>query len=565
LKMDTFEHPEWFWGLLPVAAILLAIMIVFKRRQSRLLTYYSPANLAKMGLSDSLKQAFARFSWWCLGMIALLVALANPRIAGADKDVEILGSDVVFVLDISRSMRVEDIAPSRLHVARQFLEKLISEIPGERVGLVFFAGAAYVQMPLSADHAAAKMFIRQASPDLISNQGTAIGAALSVAADLFDDEANTGRTLVLVTDGEDHEPEAMKKAGEVSSDGIDVLIIGVGTSEGGVVPQDPSSLSGDDENSFVLSRMSPEVLRRIAKETKGQFMILQNNSEELIRKILSQLQDKEKTKRAVQLRTAYTSLYLWPLGIAILCFMAFLVWPFRGLFLRRNSLVTMVLFFTVPLVNLQGQSFQREMKKGEKAFDEGDFQRAITHFGAAAKGDGEARALFNRGTSRMADGDLSGAQEDLEKVIKISKDSSLLADASYQLGNVLLREENWEAAEKQFIKSLKWKPGDPRAAHNLMFSRKKKQETSKEDPSDPNNSKDQQSNEADNDASSGENNEAQQNKQPRPASGQEQNSSQKMSKKEAEKLLEAMQKEEAKARARQKMNGSSSEKSGKNW
>ncbi len=563
--MDTFEHPEWFWGLLPVAAILLAIMIVLKRRQRRLLAYYTPSNLEKMGLLDSLKQTSIRFGFWWIGMVALLVALANPRIAGADKEVDILGSDVVFVLDISRSMRVEDIAPSRLHVAKQFLEKLLTEIPGERVGLVFFAGAAYVQMPLSADHAAAKMFIRQASPDLISNQGTAIGDALSVAAELFDDERNTGRTLVLVTDGEDHEPEAMKKAAKVSSEGVDVLIIGVGTREGGIVPQDAVSLSSDNEDSFVMSSMSPKVLQQIAKETEGEFMMLQNNSEELIRNILTQLQDKEKAKRSVQLRTAYTSLYQWPLGFAILCFMVFVVWPFRGLFLRKKSMVTMILFFLLQLGSLQGQSYQREMKKGEKAFDEGDFQRAITHFGAAAKGDGEARALFNRGTSRMADGDLSGAKNDLEKVLQMAKDSSLLAEASYQLGSVHLREEDWESAEKQFIKTLKWRPGDPKAAHNLMFSRKKKQEAPKEDSSDSKNSKDQQPNESDGDGSSGENNEAQQNNQPRSTPGQEQNNAQKMSKQEAEKLLEAMQKEEAKARARQKMEGPSSGRSGKNW
>jgi len=147
----------------------------------------------------------------------------------------------------------------------------------------------------------------------------------------------------------------------------------------------------------------------------------------------------------------------------------------------------------------------------------------------------------------------------------MAKDSSLLAEASYQLGSVHLREEDWDSAEKQFIKTLKWRPGDPKAAHNLMFSRKKKQEAPKEDSSDSKNSKDQQPNESDGDGSSGENNEAQQNNQPRSTPGQEQNNAQKMSKQEAEKLLEAMQKEEAKARARQKMEGPSSGRSGKNW
>jgi tetratricopeptide (TPR) repeat protein len=551
-----FEHPEWFWGFLPWTALLIGLYFLIRSDRNRLAAHYSTVMLQRMGISPGNKAHWIRYGWFMAGLGFLLVALANPRTPGRAKEVDIQGSDVVLVLDISRSMRVKDVAPDRLKRSTLFLEQLLSQIPGERVGLVFFAGSAYVQMPLTTDHAAALLFLRQASPEQMTNQGTAIGDALDLAAGVFDDERPSGRTLILLSDGEDHYPETMELASRLPSLGIDFFALGIGTRQGGIVPGDGASAA--NEGQPVISRFSPDNLNKLAREADGRFFDLNEDESTAMQALVDHMAQAEKTKRAVMIRSDYLLWYQIPLGLAFICLLFYFVWP---LSLKSKTGLTgawMLIFFLTSTSGFS-QNFNRQMRKGAEAFDQSAHAQAETHFEKAGTPDGDWRAVFNRGTTRMAKGDAAGAAADFEQVIKNDTSASMRSDAWYQSGLLASREENWEKAIHGFTQSLKEKPGRTDAAHNLLLARKRQKQAEEEkkqqeaDQQKGNQNGDNQQNNASGGSQSEDDKESSK-AQP-----------QAMTPQNVERLLEAIQKEENKVQNRMGRQSGRPDRSQKNW
>lgn len=240
-----------------------------------------------------------RYSPWLFNFKFLLLALAfafgvlavmGLRKPGGSDGIKREGIDVVFALDLSKSMLAQDIAPSRLERAKEFISKMLNAMPQNHVGLVWFAGKAYVQMPLSGDHSAAQMFVADASPDIIPMKGTVISDALDESLKAFGEREAKYKAVILISDGEDHDEKALEISKTLSQRGLMVNTIGIGSAAGTYIPDDSTGANKVDEESgqIIVSRLNEKLLRQIASNTNGVYVQL-NNSSDAVKAVTEQL------------------------------------------------------------------------------------------------------------------------------------------------------------------------------------------------------------------------------------------------------------------------------------
>lgn len=315
--MFRYEHPEHLWLLAAVPLLALLVSVYWFWRKNA---------MTKLGNVERVMPGFSAAKFWlknallALGLALLAIAWANPQLGAKKQTVTQEASDVFIALDISQSMLCEDMAPSRLELAKVFSQKLVQALEGERIGLIFFAGNAFLQMPLSTDYGFILQSIQSAAPDLITEQGTAIPAAIEVAKKSFGYEPGGGRAIVLVTDGEDHDEGAVDKADQAFDDGIVTYAVGAGTLGGGPIPT--GSLGGsqykrDENGEIVRTKLNENLLRKIALAGGGQaFNISQGDAAiSVLRREVDNLQKRELEVRSF---AEFESWYQWFLLPALL-------------------------------------------------------------------------------------------------------------------------------------------------------------------------------------------------------------------------------------------------------
>ncbi|MDH3648705.1 MAG: VWA domain-containing protein [Saprospiraceae bacterium] len=317
--MFRFEHQEYLIylvGLVPLMILFYLGWIWYRRQQAtlgdmRLIT----------GLTPSLSLPRKK---WAIGLACvifglLVVAWANPQWGAKREKVDVKAADIFLAFDISNSMYVQDVPPNRLEQAKRFTEKLTNKLRGERIGLILFAGNAYLQMPLTTDYAAAQLFIRSASPELAGTQGTAIGDAISTAMEYFDQNEKFHRTLIIISDGEDHDTEALEEATAAFSHGLQIFTVGVGTAEGGHVPimvDGRQDWKRDQQGQPVQSRINEVLLRAVAEAGGGSYYNL-GTQQNILEGIDEKVDEMEKREIQEHSFTAYESYFQVFLGLAI--------------------------------------------------------------------------------------------------------------------------------------------------------------------------------------------------------------------------------------------------------
>ena len=201
----------------------------------------------------------------------------NPKIGTKIETISRAGVDVVFALDVSKSMLAEDIAPNRLDKSKQLITQIIDKLGSDRVGIIIYAGNAYPLLPITTDHGAAKMFLQNANPDLVSSQGTAINEALDLAKTYYNNDEQTNRFLFIISDGEDHQDDASSAIAQATKDGIKTYTIGIGTEKGGPIPlKDRGVLQGykkDSKGEVVITKMNESTLKEIADNGNGKYLL----------------------------------------------------------------------------------------------------------------------------------------------------------------------------------------------------------------------------------------------------------------------------------------------------
>jgi len=305
--MFRFEQPFYLYLLILVPFILGLFFLLLKWKKARLNKFGDAEVVERLMPEWSVKREWLKTSLFSTSLLFLLIALANPQWGTRKQKVKAKSADIVIALDISQSMLATDISPNRMEKAKRFSSELIKNLKGERLGLIFFAGSAYLQMPLTGDYAATELFIKSANPKQAGTQGTVITDAINLTESIFSSDSPYQKALVLITDGENHESEAIEAA------------IGVGSQEGAPVPfkEKGKEFYKKDKSGFpIKSKLNVALLQEIAEAANGKFYLLDDGFS-LTKKIVNDLSKIEKQEVEQRSFTDYNSYFQYLLGLAL--------------------------------------------------------------------------------------------------------------------------------------------------------------------------------------------------------------------------------------------------------
>ena len=319
--MYKLEEPIYFYflAIIPIMIVIFLLVLWWKKRTQR--KFSNPELLEKLAPNTSTFKSALKLIMLMLGMAFLIISLVNPKMGSKLKTVKREGVDVVFALDVSKSMLAEDIAPNRLEKAKEIISKIIDKLGSDRVGVIIYAGNSYPLLPITTDHAAANMFLQNADPDMVSSQGTAINEALELAKTYYNNDEQTNRFLIIISDGEDHQEETKQVAQNLSNEGVKIYTVGVGTEKGGPIPM---RLNGnmigykkDNKGETVITKLTPEVLEGIADSGNGRY-INGNVTENPVKQISEIIANAQKSEFETKQFSDYKDQFQWFLGIGIL-------------------------------------------------------------------------------------------------------------------------------------------------------------------------------------------------------------------------------------------------------
>jgi Ca-activated chloride channel family protein len=305
-----FQYPQAFW-LLALLPLFIAFFLMYRRWKGKAIKKAGEEQLIRRLYPDhSSFKTVLKFSILMIAFVCGCIALANPRKPDASSAEARKGIDIVMALDVSNSMKATDIAPDRLSRAQQFISKLIDNLQDDRIGLVVFAGNAYAQMPLTFDREAAKMYTTTASPNNISAQGTSISDALKKSDLLFGEQTDRFRSVILITDGETHDDDALQSAKEMAAKGVMINTVGIGSPEGSTITDSNGVQKRDAAGQVVISKLNEQILQEIARTTNGVYVHLQN-SDAAVSTVMGQFSQIEKKALGDTSLYTYTPLYGW--------------------------------------------------------------------------------------------------------------------------------------------------------------------------------------------------------------------------------------------------------------
>lgn len=318
--MYQLEEKIWFWalGVIPVIILFFLVLQIWKKSTQN--KFANKQILKRLSPNQSLFKSILKVIVLCLAFACFAMALVNPKIGTKLETVKREGVDIVFAVDVSKSMLAEDIAPNRLEKSKQLVTQIINNLASDRVGIIAYAGKAYPQLPITTDYAAAKMFLQNMNTDMLSSQGTAINEAIKLAKTYFDNEEQTNRVLIIISDGEDHSEDAVNVAEEASDEGIRILTIGVGDEKGGPIPIKKNGIllnyKKDNKGETVITRLNEEVLKSIADEANGVY-INGSNTDVVVENIREILNGMEKTEFEAKQFSDFKDQFQWFLGFGI--------------------------------------------------------------------------------------------------------------------------------------------------------------------------------------------------------------------------------------------------------
>ncbi len=317
--MIRFENIEFLYALLliPVFIVLYFMMVYWKRKA--IASLGDTHLIAKLMPQRSTSRPFIKFILVLFAFGFLIIGLTNPQIGSKLEKAQRKGIDLIIALDVSNSMMAQDIKPNRLQASKQAITNLIDKLKGDRIGIVVFAGHAYTQLPITTDYAAAKMFLSSISPDIIPIQGTAIGEAITLSAKSFS-ENDHNKAIIIISDGENHEGNALEETKNALDLGIRVYTIGMGLPEGGPIPNYvDGQLSGykkDKDNNIVTTKLNEVMMQQIAAAGDG-YYVRANNSQAGLNRIFEEIDKLEESEFETQVFSDYEDRFQYFIAVAL--------------------------------------------------------------------------------------------------------------------------------------------------------------------------------------------------------------------------------------------------------
>jgi Ca-activated chloride channel family protein len=337
--MFRFENENYLYGLIIIPVFILGYILLYYAAKKRWRQFGDEALMNRLMPLRSFSMQTIKFSLLMAALACFILALANPQVGSTLEKGTRKGVDIMIAMDISNSMLAEDIQPNRLQASKMALSRFIDQLKGDRIGLVVFAGKSFVQLPITSDYAAAKMFVNYVNPRLISEQGTDIAAAIDLAAVSLLPETRDGnsdlsklsqlnsKVILVVSDGEDHFPEAVDMAAQARKLGITVHTIGIGDVRGVPIPdgRGPNSFKKDLEGNTVITRLNEQVLKEIAAAGGGIY-VHASNANMGFETILDKINNMNKVDLKEVTFSRYESKYQYPLALGLIFLLIELIW-----------------------------------------------------------------------------------------------------------------------------------------------------------------------------------------------------------------------------------------------
>lgn len=327
--MYRFQHIELLPALAVIPLLIFLFVWVIRWKKNTIKKIGDTALVSQLIKGYSANQFLVKFILSVLAISSIILGIMNLQKPGKMENIARKGVDVIIALDVSKSMLAEDSKPNRLEVAKQLVNKLMSRLQNDRIGLVLFAGRAYLQMPLTTDHGAARMYVHNAGPEVVPTQGTVIGEALRLSNAAFNSKDKKYKAVVLITDGEDHDPASLQVAQELAGNAIMINTVGIGSPEGAPI-MDPATneYKKDLQGNTVISKLNEGSLQQLAQSTKGVYVRL-TDPEQAVATIMQQLSLIEKTDLEDSAFKDFKSFFQWFLAAALLLLLVEFFFPER--------------------------------------------------------------------------------------------------------------------------------------------------------------------------------------------------------------------------------------------
>ena len=563
--MLSFQHYNYFIVLAAIPLLLVLFFVVLNWKK-RTIKKIGDANLVKEMIKNHSPQKFAlKFILILFAFTAGVFALVNLRSPQGVEQVNRNGIDIMIALDVSKSMLAQDIKPNRLERAKQAISKLIDKLSNDRIGIVVFAGKAYLQMPLTGDHGAAKMYLSSASTDVVPTQGTVISDALKMCYSSFNSKEKKYKAVVLISDGEDHDEGALKIAGDMADEGIVINTVGIGSSQGSTfIDELTNQPKTDNEGNIVITKLNEEELQKIAEKGNGSYQLF-SNTDELVNKLDAQLSSMDQRTVVEDSLVNYENYFPYFLMLALLLLVIELFISERKKIQNIKSTVNqkgialtslfLISYFLFPLTST-AQNEKALIKKGNDAYEKKEYENAITNYKQATeKSPANSTAQYNLGNALYKNKKTDEAVQAFDNAIENAESKEDKSKSFYNKGVVLQNNHKLPECIEAYKKALKLNQQDEDARQNLQKAlQQQKQEEQKKDNKEqkkPKEDKKQKEKEKQKDE--------EQNKQPKPQPS-------KLTKQDAEEKLKALLQQEKNLQDRlRKVNTATSSKPEKDW
>ena len=302
--MFRFAHPEYLYLLFILPALLFFYIYIAKARKRAMKKYGAPELISSLMPEVSPKRILMKYLFIFLAITVVIFIIAGPQFGSKLETVKRQGIEVMVCLDVSNSMLAQDISPNRLEKAKQMLSRLTDDMDNDKIGLIVFAGDAFTQIPITADYISAKMFLPSINPAMVSTQGTAIGSAINLSMRSFTPNENSSKTIVIITDGENHEGDAVKAATAAAEKGVKVNVIGIGLPKGSPIPISRNDYMKDNTGNVVITQLNETMCQEIAQAGNGLY-VRADNTNTALRALQSELSKMSKSEVESQVYSEY--------------------------------------------------------------------------------------------------------------------------------------------------------------------------------------------------------------------------------------------------------------------
>ena len=547
--MLQFQYILLLAGLVLVPVIFAMYLYARAKKKAAIKKIGDAQLVAQLMKQYSSRSFVQKFLLATVAMAAMVVALANLRRPGSSENVSRAGIDVMIALDVSKSMLAQDVSPSRLERAKQMLSRLIDKLGNNRIGIVIFAGKAYLQMPITGDLTAAKMYLGSADTESVPTQGTVIGDALKMCNASFNSKEKKYKAVVLISDGEDHDEAADEIAKQMSNDGVVIYTVGIGSTAGSpIIDEATGQMKQDAQGNTVISKLNEGALRSIAEKGNGGYM-LYNNTESVASTIASQLATMDQRAVKDDSLTNYESYYQWFLALALVLLLTELFISEMKTNRQKKLKPVAATLLMMMALTANAQSDKQTIKEGNEEYKKANYPGAATAYNKVVQKNPEnVTAQYNLGNALYKADKKAEAVTAYDKSISKLEKPTEKSNAYFNKGVVLQNDKKLPECIDAYKNALKLDPSNEDARHNLQIALKQQKEQQQKDQKDK---QDQQQDKKDKEK------EQQQKPKPQPS---------KMNKKDAEEKLKALlQKEKNLQDKLHKVNANAPNKPEKDW